>query len=735
MILSSRRRIKGDGSNKTKTSLGQHAQATAIKTFLVGLRDNRIYAQLLTLVSSLRLPEDEVEAGQSESLTEDEAHAMLTTLCEVCWGHFEKSMAPDASLELGPLAPLRQELRKLELKLDECNLVAHKQISALKQNYEEIISSVDFYEPLQFLSPTSRQLVLRIVNEKLQQMRDGTAPDWLIHALKEQAVEDGAEEETLENLEEELQEQRRLKEERDRKRAALREEKERKIKMQMAQVASECAAVGDVQPKADVLRELDHGDKLSDEVSEAIKVQCQHLETENSKLRRQLAAIQQQLELATSQQVVPTDAAPQAGPSPQDIALMVEKRALEIADNRANNSNKRDLGEQRIKTSTKYVQTLVEVSSTSALKQQGNPTAITSEVEMAELQQHEFTFPVGQRKVRKSALVRPAQAAEPAVQSVEAVRCVSVQTDADDQPCEAPSEKVKHLTLVVEELRAKLADFLASCRADGLEDKVHSIARDNGLGKLLDSSGVFERLYSDAYERIGRLQRLQEQYKIELEKLALAGLQAPEPWHEDLLQAVEEPALISEFCTFWRFQGPFPQTTPARPFGQQFKPKRAPEKPCRTESPRQKDVPPIDGVGLGPGKESAPPQHSEQLEHFPRSPEAVSGKERNIPIRSWQPQKLKNISPSKSTTADYTESSPDLTLYSQTSTSFEQASLPRFQPRAISNSPSKRTAKSLAAEERYARQTTKSMSLPSLSSAMGRAEATFCVSGTSTGWR
>eukprot|EP00928_Gymnodinium_smaydae_P041306 TRINITY_DN27970_c0_g1_i2.p1 TRINITY_DN27970_c0_g1~~TRINITY_DN27970_c0_g1_i2.p1 ORF type:complete len:707 (+),score=157.63 TRINITY_DN27970_c0_g1_i2:66-2186(+) len=89
----------------------------------------------------------------------------------------------------------RQELEKLKRRLAEVNLCTMKQMASMMGRGGVVATAdgsagafgqncfVEFYEPLQFLDETPRELVLAVVSEKLRQLVSGTAPPSLLKAL------------------------------------------------------------------------------------------------------------------------------------------------------------------------------------------------------------------------------------------------------------------------------------------------------------------------------------------------------------------------------------------------------------------------------------------------------------------------------------------------------------------------------------------------------------------------
>jgi len=113
----------------------------------------------------------------------------------------------------------------------------------------------------------------------------------------------------------------------------------------------------------------------------------------------------------------------------------------------------------------------------------------------------------------------------------------------------------KRLRLMLEELRAKLADLMEECKMQGLEATVAKIADVVGLSKVLQIHCVFERLYQDAMDRIGRLEALRQKYRASRDDLIAAGIAPVCSLPTDIIDIVSQSNLIFQLREPMRLAG------------------------------------------------------------------------------------------------------------------------------------------------------------------------------------
>ena len=116
------------------------------------------------------------------ALDDNNLQSFAEELCRCCLRE-----ADDVMFDDGPLAAALQEVQHYKQKLNECNLAAVKQISAMRDgcHLSESLKedTVNFHEPLTFMDEGQQSLVIAVVCDKLRQLRNGTAPPTLVEAL------------------------------------------------------------------------------------------------------------------------------------------------------------------------------------------------------------------------------------------------------------------------------------------------------------------------------------------------------------------------------------------------------------------------------------------------------------------------------------------------------------------------------------------------------------------------
>lgn len=128
-------------------------------------------------------------------------------------------------------------------------------------------------------------------------------------------------------------------------------------------------------------------------------------------------------------------------------------------------------------------------------------------------------------------------------------RTKSCQTTMTGTQIEEQVEEIKRLSLMLEELQTKLKELLEECGRQQLGGKVMDIARKLGLESVIVKKTVFERLYTDAQDRVRRLENLRE--KLRKDKEALTGKAEP-----------EEPSVMSIVETSQKREPPSPDEAP-----------------------------------------------------------------------------------------------------------------------------------------------------------------------------
>jgi len=158
-----------------KVPQGHRARAEEA-AFLSKVQSSRAFLRLLGLLSKQSgLPVDELQLSTQE-------------LVRCCWNEANKVLLDSQQQFVG-----KAEIAQLRKKLNACNRAAMKQVSVLKYGTAPPsgkygMETIEFYEPLQYLEPDTRELVLELVVEKLRQLEMGNLPPSLVEALAARAL-------------------------------------------------------------------------------------------------------------------------------------------------------------------------------------------------------------------------------------------------------------------------------------------------------------------------------------------------------------------------------------------------------------------------------------------------------------------------------------------------------------------------------------------------------------------
>eukprot|EP00929_Paragymnodinium_shiwhaense_P041476 TRINITY_DN21530_c0_g1_i2.p1 TRINITY_DN21530_c0_g1~~TRINITY_DN21530_c0_g1_i2.p1 ORF type:complete len:499 (+),score=160.65 TRINITY_DN21530_c0_g1_i2:75-1571(+) len=122
--------------------------------------------------------------AESCNMALGELQAPLAEFCRCCWQEAQ------AAIDLGgELAAARRQVESLGRQNAACHASYLKELDALRnrsrQSDELEADKVTFHEPLKYLDESSKELVLRIVIDKLRQLEEGAATDALVKDLRE----------------------------------------------------------------------------------------------------------------------------------------------------------------------------------------------------------------------------------------------------------------------------------------------------------------------------------------------------------------------------------------------------------------------------------------------------------------------------------------------------------------------------------------------------------------------
>jgi hypothetical protein len=409
----------------------------------------------------------------------DELETFGREICRSVWIEADAVMSSE-----GPVAVARDEIACLKKKLTDCNLSTMKQMLAAKSGLQHEGAFGDdtiiFHEPMRYLDPDAKELVLSIVCDKMRQLENNTAPPSLVQALVQHAEAQANPAETA-SMQELLETKAQLEDARaDLKKARLRME-----------AAEELSRKFEVSLKAaeDRLKKLElelNQTKSLLAVTQAQLVKAEHdlvnLRAEHEALQASHAKLQ---ELSAQQQA----------------EIEKQKRELEM-ERRAN---------ERLKAEVERLQEYVK--KTQELERQ-----------LKALQ------------VRFDELESEAIAMREELARRNNTRTHGTQTTLTGTKLDEKFAETRKLKLMLEELQTKLKELMTEYRRK-FGDAATKIANDLGLKELLKEETVFQRLYDDAIERVHRLEKLREKVKLERRGIPGAPVETPEV---PIMQLVEE---------------------------------------------------------------------------------------------------------------------------------------------------------------------------------------------------
>jgi len=434
---------------------------------------------------------------QSLNVPWQDAEGFGMEVCSLCWSQGRSALCAGDK----DVSRLQKEVETLQGRLAACNLTAMKQMSAAKvsplakdsaahvgvmhsepkETAEDKLDMdmVTFHEPLSYLDPVNRELVLEIVCEKLRQLQDGTAPPYFLELLKDS------------------------------------------FNLNKGARPGKRGSGGD---EDDAETDEDTKEKMKDMMLELedLRMELQKAEKKSFHVKKELTEARRTIEMATQ--------TAEEAKQMRDVAVQQCEAAM--ADVKEQESVLAERTEElkeaaaKILTFEKETQTLQE--EIRLLKEQMSETEKAHEAERQsqeerqreELKTVRFAAEAAGEAARKEA------AAKQATSDARARGCQTTMTGSniDDQEAE-----LKKMRVMLEEMQMKVKDVVKRARDDGLGETVEQYVNDVGLGGVLSHRTVFERLYKDALERVHRLEDLRARINKERSLVASCGV-SPEVW-------------------------------------------------------------------------------------------------------------------------------------------------------------------------------------------------------------
>lgn len=412
---------------------------------------------------------DEARYKEFSSCLLDKAR-YLEDICHLCWD----------------LCKTDQE--RLQKRMDEINLSSMKQVMALKAQLGRGGGDLDkdglieFYEPLRYLQDTTKDLVLNIIGDKVEQLVDGKAPPSLVKAVAK----------TRESESGEWQERCKVAEERAEAaeaNAAFLQAQLRDVESQVERM-QKVARTREADLRASKEREKalqKHVDELAADLA-ATRTHVKQLEDEKAQLEREMAEFEQKMKVLEQKiQSLEQELAEAKAAYDQVVAeLNQAKQEIHRLQRQCE-----ELEQRAREAEAKLLEAKAEIQS---LK--------------AECQKLQDKVAVAEARAKKA----EAEAAELRAELARRnnTRTFGTQTSMKGEHIVEQKEENKRLKGMLEELRMKVSDLMTELRKRGLGKEAKEMMGQVGLDTLLKADSCFQRLYDDAMDRIHRMDKLRE---------------------------------------------------------------------------------------------------------------------------------------------------------------------------------------------------------------------------------
>lgn len=486
------------------------------QAFMISLQSAEAYVRLEQDLGVLLAEGGDEGKGD---LSEEGFHDLLEPFCRACWQECERSFVQPSKTSGDStnsfFAAARSEVQKLKKQLDECNLSAMKQVTALHAGSHSDgdlgEDTIQFYEPLQHLDPEVKELVLLITGDKVRQIAEGGAPNSLVAEIC-QAVEasakkrrnstGGGDVEELEEEVEELKDRLEAQEEKARSTQALKEHAEQRAREadnRLAEAQNEC-------------RQL--------------QAEAERLQAETAQLRLELGQAKEGLNQANA---LLEEAAQVEAELREE--LRVAGVELRLANEKADQLS-RDIERER------EANAMLKVEVEKGQKAMEQVVELQAELDKekagaAEARRRAEELEAARRELQTKAMKLEQEVTDLREEIEElkrkpATRNFSSQSTLTGGQIDDLDAENKRLKLALEELRAKLGELMTECKTKGgmSTEVMDSIADSVGLRPILKARSCFERLYEDAMHRVERLEKLRDKYRHEKERNAGLGRNA-----------------------------------------------------------------------------------------------------------------------------------------------------------------------------------------------------------------
>eukprot|EP00929_Paragymnodinium_shiwhaense_P001804 TRINITY_DN102012_c0_g1_i1.p1 TRINITY_DN102012_c0_g1~~TRINITY_DN102012_c0_g1_i1.p1 ORF type:complete len:714 (-),score=258.11 TRINITY_DN102012_c0_g1_i1:294-2435(-) len=448
--------------------------------------------------------------SRNHDVDEDKLQRFGEEVARCCWSEAGELLTDES----GPMDKAKAEIERLQNKLKQCQLSAMKELMAVKAGHhgagEMGDDAVTFHEPLQYLEPDMRELVLHIVLEKTRMIEYGKAPDSLVKAIERHVDALKAPQPAAADPEELKELQAALAQAKEdlkgtKKRLLEAEERERGWEGRLAAAEAKAAEAQQkvkeaLEREAALLKANEELQKAIDKQKEELKKKEAEIEQQKLELERQRLELQEQrLQLMKQQEEIQRQAE-----EIQRQAAEIEKGKAEVQRLEAEVEKERGANEE-LRTQVARLQERVReyMRKTEEL-----------EKKLAELQA-EFEAEVAKHKAQYAELEKETNKLREELARRNNTKTRGTQTELTGEKMAKREDETKRLKVMLEELQMKMKELMDKCRKKVGGHEMSEICEALGLKEMVKEDTVFQRLYDDALERVQRLEKLRDRIRSE----------------------------------------------------------------------------------------------------------------------------------------------------------------------------------------------------------------------------
>jgi len=493
------------------------------------------------------------------NMSEEDSESLLESLCHACLDQTEDALL---GCERGNLV---EENQRLQNQLVACNLAAMKDVSnakccAMEVTPDMFLNERQFFEPILYLDHDVRELVYRIVVEKVSQLQEETAPSRMVQQIIEamtrsksapqEPVSEKSDEQRYAAQIQALNKKMRLVElraEEAESRAREADKKLRDLESRALEAETLCLELERRAVRAEEERDramdqlLTEIPKLEGQIAQA-NAKIAELEEEIRRLQEELVDTKGKLEIAEAKgqefEAKWNDAERRCE---EAEAIIVELREVEA---QLRTTVKRQ-EEQVAKLEEKLQAEIKEKVMHRRAAAQSGTRILELEGEVVQLRQNVATQEEEIEDLKRQLI--PPEASDRNTQTT--------MTSSDLDSIVAENAELK---VMLEELRMKVKELMDKCKDEEMDEEMANLIQQVGLGPLVNAMGVFERLWLDAQERCVRLEELQRSYQTKMReaqqntlKWRLVGMEGAGTSAENLSSAADILSQVGEESTLF----------------------------------------------------------------------------------------------------------------------------------------------------------------------------------------